>query len=161
MEKRKQHFENGRDWQFPDCITAVGKGLRKTWGNYSEKRKVTIKFLKKEHSSWQDLVSEEIKLAWMSRKIHALKEDEADLKDILATKLVNYSAKEINWMRKIHRSLRKSLQTHKDSFSKLSEKMVTELPNSGKLDETEILSPLCISPPPPLLDFTGKFSNFY
>ena len=102
MQKRKAYFENSDQQKiFPHCITAVGKGLRESWGSFNEKRKKCIKMLKQNCPNWQGLAEQNVKLAWHCRKLRLLQENEQDLNTVMELDLQEYSPKEINWLRKI------------------------------------------------------------
>ena len=120
MERRKIYFESlSHQQKFPECMTAVGKGLRQTWGFFNEKRKKQINSLKKSCPKWQQLALNEVKLAWHCRKLRLLQENVIDLQAIIASEINGYSAKEINWMRKIQRTLKKSVSYQEDVYYKL------------------------------------------
>ncbi len=119
MQKRKIYFET-RQSDFSQCITAVGKGLRQSWGIYNTNRKAAIAHLKKKCENWSNLAENHVKLSWHSRKLRTLIFNLQDLSYLLKFEFASYSGKEINWMRKIMRSLKKSIEKHKDSFGRLA-----------------------------------------
>ncbi len=124
MQKRKAYFENSDQQKiFPHCITAVGKGLRESWGSFNEKRKKCIKMLKQNCPNWQGLAEQNVKLAWHCRKLRLLQENEQDLNTVMELDLQEYSPKEINWLRKIRRTIKKSISKQQNLYHDLWQEM--------------------------------------
>ncbi len=120
MQKRKSYFEAQESQSFSQCITAVGKGFRESWGTYNTNRKDAISNLKKKCDNWHLLAQENVKLAWHSRKLRLLIFNLQDLSNVVKFELASYSGKEINWMRKIMRSLKKSIETQKKTYHRFA-----------------------------------------
>ncbi len=110
MQKRKAYFETFGHKQFSHCIPAVGQGLRKSWGTYNIHRKHVIANQKKSCENWSALAKIEIKFAWHCRKLRLLTMSLKDLSSVLKFQHIDYNGKEINWMRKISRCLKRSLE---------------------------------------------------
>ncbi len=120
MEKRKIYFETQKRQFFPDCITAVGKGLRESWGTYHMNRKTAIRNLKKKCENWSNLAEDQVKLAWHSRKLRTVISNVRDLSTLLKFEVASYTGKEINWMRKNLRGLKKTVERQTNMYKRLA-----------------------------------------
>ncbi len=131
MQKRKAYFERTDSCVFTQCMTAVGKGLRESWGLYNSNRKAAIANLKRKCENWTNLAESHVKLAWHSRKLRMLTLNLKDLADVVKFELTSYTAKEINWIRKILRCLKKSVETERSTYHRLAINLRKEFP--GKI----------------------------
>ncbi len=127
MEKRNRYFKTQRNQTFSHCITAVGKGLRESWGVFNTNRKIAIANLKKKKTNWTQLANIRVKLAWHSRKLRLLSFNVTDLSNVLNFEISSYTAKEINWMRKTLRTLKKSLTLEESTYNRIAIELKKEI----------------------------------
>ncbi len=131
MTKRKLFFEE--NLTYADCIPAVGQSNRQNWGRFNHKRRQKIRQLKKENPAWQNLATDQIRLALQCRKIRIIQEDLHDIEKLLKFELIHYTSHELSWIRKIRRGLHKTLKEWKKDNLLLTVKL-----NEGYITSTSV-----------------------
>ncbi len=108
MKARKAFFE--KNLTFSACLPAVGQNHRQSWGPLCQNRSHKIRELKKQNPSWQNVVTDQIKIALQCRKIRTFECDLEDINKLLQFELNLYPSDEIAWIKKIRRSLIKNIK---------------------------------------------------